>query len=132
MIDELNLNLSKQIRKAQKKTGADSFLETTFGKNVYRLYYDLDTGQQITPTNKKPALQNNIEIGDELRTNVDARLKEFGYQVVDFDKNVASKNNQQIKITKVLSKLDNGLLNQYTSYLDAMTKSTEGGENSMR
>ena len=107
LIESINLNLSKQIRSKQLSdkmaSEVDKNLEEIFGKGVYRLYYDLSTGKQITPTRKQPKLRFDVGTTDELKDNIESLLKRFDYTLVDMDKNIAknNKNGQTIKITKV-------------------------------
>ena len=128
--ESINLNLSKQLRGAQLKTKVNKELEGIFGKNIYRLYYDLETGKQITPTNKKPKLNFDIDVVDKLKSDVESLLNKFDFTLIDMDKNVAknNKNSQNIKITKVLNDTDNIIYKQYTEYLSALSKSVEGDE----
>ena len=124
-VESINLNLSKQLRKYQQKKKNEFYneLESLFGKNVYRLYYDLSTGKQIYPTQKKPNINIDIPIIDKLKNDVETTLDLLGYNVVDFENNLAinRKNNQKIKITKVLSS-NIDILNKYNSFLSANKK----------
>ena len=124
MEEAINLNLSKQVRKYQKKYERISNLEALFGKNIYRLYYDLETGKQITPTRKTPAFKMDVHIEDRLKNDIESVLNNYEYQVIDYNKNSAKKidSNQPIKLTKVLAKYDTNLLKKYTNFLDSMTK----------
>jgi hypothetical protein len=125
--ESINLNLSKQIRRAQKGLNNTEFMDNLFGKNVYRLYYDLDTGKQITPTRKEPKIKFDVNLKDRLGNTISQMLKNNGFEVTDLDKNIATntRNNQQIKISKVLGSLDKELLKQYSLYLDALTKKNQ-------
>jgi len=127
--EAIELNLSKQARAYQKRFDAN--MDNLFGKNVYRLYYDLDTGKMITPTRKTPTLNLDVNISDKLRHDIDRVIADNGFVLVDFDGNKVKdeKSNQEVKLTKLLQKYDVGLLKRYTSYLDSMTRA--GGEGKM-
>jgi hypothetical protein len=134
LFESINLNLSKQIRSKQLSDNiaseVDKNLEEIFGKGVYRLYYDLSTGKQITPTRKQPKLRFDVGTTDELKDNIESLLKRFDYTLVDMDKNIAknNKNGQTIKITKVLQSTDKIVFKKYNEYLGAMTNSASGNE----
>jgi hypothetical protein len=128
--ESINLNLSKQIRKYQLKQNVTPILDNIFGKNIYRLYYDLETGKQIIPKNKMPLLKFDVLITKTLKNNVEIILNKFGYSMVDFENNIAKniKTNQQIKISKVINDTDFLIAKQYDEYLDALNKKYEGKE----
>ena len=109
LLENINLNLSKQIRSKQMGLEIDKELEGIFGKNIYRLYYDLSSGKQITPRNKKPKLRFDIDIIDRLRDEVEVILDKFNFTLVDFDKNIAKSNKahgQKLKKMEVSNMLN--------------------------
>jgi len=128
--ERINLNLSKQIRLYQTKKGADKQLADVFGENVYRLYYDLDTGKQIYPTRKQPKLDMDIFPKNELENELSSLLSKLGYTILSFEDNVAinDKTKQKIKISKAISDYDVSLLKKYALYLDANIKGYKGDE----
>jgi hypothetical protein len=129
--ESINLNLSKQLRKTQLKTYTDSVLEELFGKNVYRLYYDLDTGKQVFPNPKRVTkLKFDVDIVDNLKNKINSLLKKLDYTLVDFEKNLAKndKTNQQIKISKAINNSDNALEKEYNEFLTSLPKKYEEGE----
>ena len=131
LLENINLNLSKQIRSKQMGLKIDKELEGIFGKNIYRLYYDLSSGKQITPRNKKPKLRFDIDIIDRLRDEVEVILDKFNFTLVDFDKNIAKSNKahgQKIKISKVLNNTDKTIFKQYVEYLGALSNPVSGNE----
>tara|TARA_R110002050_G_scaffold34397_5_gene86808 strand:+ start:2578 stop:3864 length:1287 start_codon:yes stop_codon:yes gene_type:complete len=123
--ESISLNLSKQLRNTWDK----SKLDDIFGKNVYRLYYNLETGKQITPTRKTPKLKFDVKNIEKLNNDISSMLKKYNYSIVDMDKNIAknNKSNQNIKISKILNKLDFKLLKNYNSYLDRLNRSNDEG-----
>lgn len=127
----LDLNLSKQIRRYQQKKYQknDKMLEDIFGKNIYRLYYDTQTGKQIFPTRKNPNIKFDVSevFDDEFKKQIETVLNHNDFNMISFENNIAqnTKNNQQIKITKVLHGIDNDLLIKYNRFLDKYTKNTE-------
>ena len=125
------LNLSKQFRNKQKKGGYDKLVADIFGKGVYRLYYDVKSGKQITPTRHQPKLKFDVNVFRTLESDVETILNKFDYTLVDLDKNIAknNKNNQTIKISKALANTDLNTAKMYTQYLDALTNEYEGNEN---
>jgi hypothetical protein len=125
--ENINLNLSKQIRKFQKKTSVDKKLEDIFGVNVYRLYYDLTTGKQIQPTGKKPKLEMDVDVKNRLYDDINSLLAKLDYSIKDFDNNraVNNKTNQLVKITKVISGYNRNIYNRYNLFLDAKSKRYE-------
>jgi hypothetical protein len=128
--ESINLNLSKQLRKKQLRDG-DETLEGLFGKNVYRLYYDLESGKQIFPqSNRDTKLKFDVPIVDKLKNSVENTLNRLDYSLVDFEKNIAKNNktNQQIKISKAINNTDNELEKAYNEYLGALTKKNTGDE----
>ncbi len=122
--ENINLNLSKQIRQFQKKTSADKRLEDIFGVNVFRLYYDLNTGKQIQPTAKKPKLEMDVDIRNQLYDDIKSFLAKIDYTIQDFDNNRAinNKTNQVVKITKIISDYNQNIYNRYNLFLDAKSK----------
>ena len=131
LFENINLNLSKQIRSKQMGLKIDKELEEIFGKNIYRLYYDLSSGKQITPRNKKPKLRFDIEIIDKLKDEVEVILDKFNFTLVDFDKNIAKSNKahgQKIKISKVLNNTDKTIFKKYVEYLGALSNPVSGNE----
>jgi hypothetical protein len=129
--ESINLNLSKQLRKKQLKDGNDEELEKLFGKNVYRLYYDLETGKQIFPqSNRDTKLKFDVPVIDKLKNSVESILNRLDFSLVDFEKNIAKNNktNQQIKISKVINDTDAELQKEYNEYLGALTKKHTGNE----
>lgn len=122
--EAIQLNLSKQFRNIQSKVSSTPILDDIFGKNIYRLYYDLDSGKQITMKNKTPKLKFDIEITNKLRNDIEIILNKLGYSLVDFEKNEAKKTatNQPIKITKVITNTDKLIIKKYNEYLGALTK----------
>ena len=128
MNESINLNLSKQIRKKQLELSINNELDKIFGNNKYRLYYDLETGKQITPTRKETKIKFDIEIVDKLKNNIEKILKNLNYTLIDIDKNIAKndKTKQLIKITKVLTDTDYSIVKQYNEYLGSLTKKYNG------
>ena len=129
--ESINLNLSKQLRKKQLKDGNDEELEKLFGKNVYRLYYDLESGNQIFPqANRDTNIKFDVPIVDKLKNSIESVLNNLDFSLVDFEKNIAKNNktNQQIKISKVINDTDAELQKQYNEYLGALTKKHTGNE----
>lgn len=124
--ESINLNLSKQIRSKQLDVDINKTLEDIFGKNIYRLYYDVNTGKQIQPTRKEPKLKFDVEVVDNLKADIDTILSKLGYSLVDLDKNIAksNKNGQTIKATKVLQSSDKLIFKKYTEYLSSITNAT--------
>jgi len=120
--ESINLNLTKQLRGKQRGMVHNKMLDNIFGKNIYRLYYDLSTGKQITPTRKEPKLRFDVKVQDRLKNTVTKVLSKHGFEVIDFDKNITinKKNKQEVKISKILNRLDGKLLNNYTTYLDSI------------
>jgi hypothetical protein len=129
-IESINLNLSKQFRKIQSKQDVTLILDDIFGKNVYRLYYDLETGKQIFNKYKTPKLKFDIQITDKLKNDIETILNKLGYSLVDLEKNEAKKitTNQPIKITKVIRDTDISIVKQYNEYLGGLTKKYLGDE----
>ena len=129
-IESINLNLSKQFRKIQSKEDVTLILDDIFGKNVYRLYYDLETGKQIFNKNKTPKLRFDVQITDKLKNDIEIILNKLGYTLVDLEKNEAKKitTNQPIKITKVIRDTDMLIVKQYNEYLGGLTKKYLGNE----
>lgn len=125
----IGYDLAKDIRKYQLKKypNQDKNLESIFGKNVYRLYYNIETGQQIFPTRKTPSLKfNTQEPKDKLKNDITKVLKYNGYGLVSMEKNIAQniKTGQNVKATKVLNNIDNDTLIRYNEFLDSLTRST--------
>ena len=123
--ESINLNLSKQLRKKQLSGVENNELENLFGKNVYRLYYDLKTGKQIFPqSNRDTKIKFDVPIVDKLKNRIESVLKSLDFSLVDFEKNIAKNNktNQQIKISKVINYTDAELQKQYSEFLNALTK----------
>ena len=124
--EAIDLGFSKEIRAKQKKSKKNAKLDEIFGENIYRLYYDLNTNKQIFPTRKIPKLKLEINIDKNLANDINKFLFKYNYTLIDLDKNLClnNKNNQKIKITKILKDYDNSLLNDYTAYLDNIVKNT--------
>jgi hypothetical protein len=129
--ESINLNLSKQLRKKQLSGVENNELENLFGKNVYRLYYDLKTGKQIFPqSNRDTKIKFDVPIVDKLKNRIESVLKSLDFSLVDFEKNIAKNNktNQQIKISKVINYTDAELQKKYNEFLDALTKKNTNEE----
>ena len=128
--ENISLNLSKQIRARQLASGNEEKLDELFGKGVYRLYYDLGSGKQITPTRHQPKFKMDIQLADKLKNQIDGILQRLGFSIVDFNKNIAKNNStgQNIKISKVLVDTDKLLIKQYNEYLGALTKEYKGND----
>jgi hypothetical protein len=128
--EDINLNLTKQIRTKQLNLDINYELDNIFGKNVYRLYYDLNTGKQITPTKTIPKLKFDVNIIDGLKNDVENILKNQNFSLVDFEKNIAknNKNGQNIKITKAIGDYDYNTTKEYNEYLGDLTKKYNGDD----
>jgi hypothetical protein len=129
--ESINLNLTKQLRKKQLSYDNNDDLENLFGKNIYRLYYDLETGKQIFPqSNRDTKLKFDVPIVDKLKKSIESVLNDLDYSLIDFEKNIAKNNktNQQIKISKVINDTDFELQKNYSEFLGALTKKHVGGE----
>lgn len=128
----IGYDLAKDIRKYQLKKypNQDKNLESIFGKNVYRLYYNIETGQQIFPTRKTPSLKfNTQEPKDKLKNDITKVLEYKGYNLVNMEKNIAKnvKTGQTVKATKILNNIDNDTLIRYNEFLDSLTRATNEG-----
>ena len=118
--EAINLNLTKELSKDWKKQR----LNDIFGENIYRIYYDLDTGKQITPTKKNPKLNFDVPITDKLKTQIIKLIGNHNFEVLNFENNEAinKTNNQKSKLSKVLNWLDKDLFNKYTLFLDSSNR----------
>jgi hypothetical protein len=119
--EAINLNLSKELSKDWDKDKLDNI----FGKNIYRLYYDLDTGKQIFPTKKDPKLKFDVQQNEKLKNDIDNLITNYQYNISDFNSNEAinKKTNQKIRLSKILDKLDKELFERYTLFLDSLKRS---------
>jgi hypothetical protein len=124
--ESIKLQLSKDLRKIWDNTKLDDI----FGKNVYRLYYKLDTGEQIQPTRKRPNIKMDIPKVTDFKKSVEDYLNNYDFDVVDLDKNIAKNNrtNQNIKITKILNKISPALNRKYKTYFDLVNNNDSGGK----
>lgn len=128
ILEQINLNLSKQSRKYQKRQRSDERLSGIFGDGVYRLYYDIESGVQIYPTRKDPKLKMDIPMVDSLRDEVEDELNKLGYRIINFEGNLAGKEGDKriIRITKILSNYNNELLRRLSLYYDYISKEKIG------
>ena len=118
--EAINLNLSKELSRGWDA----SKLDDIFGKNIYRLYYDLDSGKQITPTRKEPKLKFDVPKTDRLKNDIINLISGYEYELLDFEKNIAlnKKNNQKINLSKILNRLDLDLSKKYAQFLNLNSK----------
>ena len=95
--EAIDLDAAKRYSRLNwNRTKYDSW----FGKGRWRLYLP------VTST-------------DALEADIRTVLEPSGFKVKDFDKNLATdKYNREVKITKVLSKVNQGLLQKYSAKLD--------------
>jgi len=124
--EAINLKLTKELSKDWDKTQLDNI----FGKNIYRLYYDLESGKQITPTKKDPKLKFDVKQNEKLKKDINNILNTYGYEVLDFNNNEAvnKKTNQKIKISKILEKLDLEFFKRYALFLDSFKRSVSSNK----
>jgi hypothetical protein len=116
LLEYVPLDVSKRLRKYQLDNNSDTILDELFGKGVFRLYYDLDSGNQVRAgktTNNLP-----VEKVATLRDDINDTLSKFGYSVVSIEDNRAKNDKGQTgKLTKILNRVDKLLFDKYTSYL---------------
>ena len=124
LLEYVPLDVSKYLRNVQLQSNSgknEATLDKLFGKGVFRIYYDLDSGNQIN-INKKT---NDLPVKqlETLRDEIGDTLDKFGYSVISFEGNRAKNDKgQTVKITKVLNRVDKLLLGKYDSYLSVKSK----------